>query len=39
MTGRLEVVLGNGRRVRIVGEIDVEQLALVLEAAEGGESC
>lgn len=35
----VEVILGNGRRVRVVGEVDVAQLARVLAAAEGGERC
>lgn len=38
-TGRIEVVLCNGRRVRIRGEVDCEQLALVLEAADGECAC
>jgi hypothetical protein len=35
----IEVILGNGRRVRVVGQVDVEQLERVLAAAEGGDRC
>jgi hypothetical protein len=35
----LEVILGNGRRVRVAGRVDVEQLERVLAAAEGGARC
>lgn len=34
--GRLEVVLRNGRRVLVSGEFGSEQLARLLEIAEGG---
>lgn len=35
----VEVILGNGRRVRVVGDVDVAQLERVLSAAEGGDRC
>jgi hypothetical protein len=35
----IEVVLGNGRCVRVVGALDVSQLERVLAAAEGGDKC
>jgi hypothetical protein len=35
----IEVVLANGRRVRVVGLVDVAQLGRVLTAAEGGDKC
>jgi len=37
--GQIEVVLNNGRRVRVVGPVDSTALALVLSAAEGGHTC
>lgn len=33
--GRLEVVTRSGRAVRVLGEVDVDQLRAVLEAVEG----
>jgi len=38
-TGSVEVILSNGRRVRVVGEVDKADLARVLVAAEGGDEC
>ncbi len=34
--GRIEILLRNGRRVRVIGDIEVERLARVIAAAEGG---
>jgi hypothetical protein len=36
---RIEIVLVNGRSVRVVGAVDVGELARVLAAAEGGAGC
>ena len=35
----IEVVLANGRRVRMIGSVDIAQLGRVLTAAEGGATC
>jgi hypothetical protein len=37
--GRLEVVLGNGRVVRITGNVSVRALRTVLEVVERGQQC
>ena len=34
--GTIEVVLANGRRVRVSGDFDIERVSRVLAAAEGG---
>ena len=38
-TGSIEIILSNGRRVRVTGEVDNDDLARVLDAAEGGPGC
>jgi hypothetical protein len=38
-TGCIEVVLANGRRVRVLGSVNIAQLGRVLTAAEGGDPC
>jgi hypothetical protein len=38
-SGQLEVVLRNGRRVLVSGDIGAERLARVLDIAEGGARC
>jgi RNase P/RNase MRP subunit p29 len=38
-TASIEVILSNGRRVRVTGEVDKADLARVLDAAEGGPGC
>ncbi len=35
-SARIEVLLRNGRRIRVIGDVDAELLARVIEAAEGG---
>jgi len=37
--GELEVILCNGRRVRIVGDVPRERLAELLTIVEGGRGC
>jgi predicted ester cyclase len=37
--GEFEIVLGNGRRVRVKGEFQSEQLTRLLEIAERGAPC
>jgi hypothetical protein len=37
--GRIEIVFGNGRMVRITGDVSARALSAVLEVVEGGQRC